>query len=185
MINPADIQELQYRVFHQHITAAEIDTLISEFAKHQTAPPNGDVQTSSSSALSAQDFLAFINAFLARGRAEPVWRILRFYGYNTQLRLQSSYLRPKLALSSDGMESVEMSPAGLEFISQLWGDFENNVSITVTLSGNFVLMYCFLQSHKPDDITLEHFLTSVGHEQNLVQRFASCISEEEFVGRWQ
>lgn len=123
-LRPADIQELQYRVFHQHITASELDLLISQITGPTQAKPAAD--ESEPISLSRQDFHAFICAMLARNRAEPVWRILRYYGYNTNLKLDRLYLQPKLAISSDGSECIELSIDGLDFVSQLWEDFENS-----------------------------------------------------------
>lgn len=123
-LRPADIQELQYRVFHQHITASELNLLISQITGSAEAKSGAD--ESEPISLSRQDFQAFICAMLARKRAEPVWHILRYYGYNTNLKLDKLYLQPKLAMSSDGSECIELSIDALDFVSQLWEDFEDS-----------------------------------------------------------
>lgn len=112
-------------MFHQHITAAEVDRLISQVVKRPSGNA-GDTEDPKL-ALSHNDFRAFIRAFLERGRTEPVWRILQYYGYNTQLNLDTAYIRPKVGMSADGNECVELSLAGIAFLSSLWQDFQEQV----------------------------------------------------------
>jgi hypothetical protein len=71
------------------------------------------------------DFCAFIQAFLLRRRADPVWRILRYYGYNTELVLDRDYLHPRMSVTSDGSDTIELSQSGLDFLSDLWTDFHD------------------------------------------------------------
>lgn len=123
-LRPADIQELQYRVFQQHITASELDILMEQIL-------NVTQKGSSTVQLSRESFHTFILSFLARKRAEPVWHILRYYGYDTQLSLAKTYLHPRLAVAPDGSESVELSEAGLSFVAQIWEDFHNEVGLRI------------------------------------------------------
>ena len=116
-------------MFYQHITASEIDSMIGQIRTTQPLSGKDSLDGGASIALSQHDFHAFICAFLQRGRAEPIWRILRYYGYNTSLKLDNAYLHPKIALASDGSDCVELSSAGIEFVSQLWRDFEDSVGV--------------------------------------------------------
>ena len=51
---------------------------------------------------------------------DNIWRVLRFYGYNSRLILDDAYLHPKLDFKSDGSEVLELSPEGWSFVDELW-----------------------------------------------------------------
>jgi hypothetical protein len=63
--------------------------------------------------------------FIEKGRAETVWRILRYYGYSTNLELQQDFLEPAIPLEvrNDGSELIEFSDAGWDFLDGLWRTF--------------------------------------------------------------
>ncbi|KAK9893926.1 hypothetical protein P389DRAFT_198662 [Cystobasidium minutum MCA 4210] len=165
-LRPAAIQELQYRVFHQHISASEIILLLKQTLKPSDRGSVDESADAEHVRLSRDDFEAFICALLGRNRAEPVWRILRYYGYDTHLALSKSYLHPRLSIPSDGSECVELSQAGLDFLSQLCDDFSSSAT-----------------TH--ESIQLQDFLLSAGLATELCNQLSSCPSLENFMGRWQ
>ena len=80
---------------------------------------------SSQSESPESDLLNLLQAFVERGRTENVWKILRYYGYDTALELEKDFLEPKMQLEirNNGSELVEFSDKGWEFLEMLWREF--------------------------------------------------------------
>ena len=61
-----------------------------------------------------------LEQFIVRGHITNLWRILRFYGYDRDLKLRHDYLQPKLLVKLDGHELIELSKDGWVFVQELW-----------------------------------------------------------------
>lgn len=69
-------------------------------------------------ALTEPGFLTLHRLFIQRGRLETVWTVLRRFGYEDDLSLKPSLLRPTLELTRDSL--VEISPHGFAFLTELF-----------------------------------------------------------------
>lgn len=125
-LTPLHIARLQHRVFASTLSdEAEASAVL---AISTTANAGADT----ASAAPEEAFVCLMRAFVQRGRAENVWRILRFYGYGTDLQLEMDYLEPfpaaangaALELRNDGSQVLEFSEAGWEFLQNLWEEYK-------------------------------------------------------------
>lgn len=130
-----DIQELQERVFRKGIARVELHSILGSTAITHEA----DSTTFSVPALAFEDALLKL---IKRGRAETVWAILRYYGYDTQLKVRRSFTHPKLPQHSDS-ELAEISQNGVDFFTELW-ETADEVSYLELVSRDSLLARCNL-----------------------------------------
>lgn len=67
-------------------------------------------------------FARLMTVFVDNGRKDNVWRILRHFGYDADLRTSSSYGDAKISLKSDGSEVLEFSDQAWHFLTTAWAD---------------------------------------------------------------
>lgn len=73
-----------------------------------------------------EGFLFLHRLFIQRGRLETTWTVLRRFGYDDDLSLREDYLNPTETLNQAISVSVELSPKGYQFFTELFTKFDRN-----------------------------------------------------------
>ena len=75
-----------------------------------------------SKGLTLSEFLTLHLHFIQRGRSETTWKMLRKFGYDDDLTLSESYLRPRFEVPPDC--SVELTGKAHQFLVELFKKFD-------------------------------------------------------------
>ncbi|KAI1299961.1 Mitochondrial Rho GTPase 1 [Halotydeus destructor] len=74
--------------------------------------------------LTLPGFLFLHTLFIQRGRHETTWTVLRTFGYNTEVILDETYLKPDLEIPKGC--SVELTTAGYKFLSTVFSKYDSD-----------------------------------------------------------
>ncbi|PSR70536.1 hypothetical protein PHLCEN_2v13575 [Hermanssonia centrifuga] len=117
VLDAAELNEFQSKCFDAPLQAQELEG-IKEMVREHAA---GGVRDEG---LTEEGFLYLHTVFIQRGRPETTWAVLRKFGYGEDLKLTEEFLYPKFDVPHDC--SVELSPAGIQFFTELFETFDKD-----------------------------------------------------------
>lgn len=117
LLNQYELNQFQLFCFGVPLAENSYNEIINRVAEND---PKGVLKNS----LTLDGFIALQMLFIQRGRYEIVWNALKKYGYSNDLQLREDYIYPTLKVPLGS--SVELSPEGYQFVSQLFEKFDED-----------------------------------------------------------
>uniref|UniRef100_A0A0K0FBU9 Mitochondrial Rho GTPase n=1 Tax=Strongyloides venezuelensis TaxID=75913 RepID=A0A0K0FBU9_STRVS len=117
LLNEYELNQFQLFCFGIPLAQTSYNEIINRVAEND---PKGVLKNS----LTLDGFIALQMLFIQRGRYEIVWNALRKYGYSNNLQLREDYIYPPLKVTLGS--SVELSPEGHQFVSQLFEKYDED-----------------------------------------------------------
>lgn len=170
-LNDKELNDFQYTCFNVHLSAEElagVKKVVQENRPKNGIRPDGSI--------SAEGFIFLHTLFVQKGRLETTWIVLRKFGYDDNMRL-SLDSSSKVDISSD--QSVELSPSGVQFLTDMFKSFVKDGSDTLPASG-----IASIFADHPDGPFFVSTAGSSGERLTSAGQKADYISLESYLSRW-